>query len=151
MFKQLTRVFPMNYPRVGIGVLIFNENKILLGQRIKSHGAATWGPPGGHLEYGETFEECAIRETKEETGLVISNPQVMAVTNDVFREENKHYVSIFLCAQYPRDQLVENLESDKVASWEWMAIDSLPEALFLPLKNLFQEKGINFFNHQYAL
>ncbi|CEG56993.1 nucleotide triphosphate diphosphatase NUDT15 [Legionella fallonii] len=135
----------MNHPKVGIGVLIFQDTKILLGQRIKSHGLSTWGPPGGHLEYGETFEECAIRETKEETGLVISNPTVIAVTNDVFKEEQKHYVSIFLRAKYPQGQMVENLEQDKVASWEWIDIDLLPENLFLPLKNLLQAKGRAFF------
>jgi len=58
------------YPRVGLGVLIFNErNQLLLGQRLNSHGADSWGPPGGHLEFGETFEEGAIKEVAEETGI----------------------------------------------------------------------------------
>jgi len=42
-------------PKVGVGVLVFNdEGKILLGRRINSHGAQTGGPPGGRLEYGES-------------------------------------------------------------------------------------------------
>ena len=54
-------------PLVGLGVLIFNEhNQILLGKRIASHGHSSWGPPGGHLEFGESFEECAAREIEEE-------------------------------------------------------------------------------------
>ena len=63
-----------NKPRVGLGVLIFNsKNQILLGKRIGSHGESTWAPPGGHLEFGESFEACATREAFEETGLKILN------------------------------------------------------------------------------
>jgi 8-oxo-dGTP diphosphatase len=64
----------MARPLVGIGVLIFNhKNEVLLGNRINSHGSQTWAPPGGHLELGESFEICSIRETKEETGLDIKD------------------------------------------------------------------------------
>ena len=43
------------YPRVGIGVMIQNEEgEILLGLRKGSHGAGEWSFPGGHLEMGET-------------------------------------------------------------------------------------------------
>lgn len=49
-------------PKVGLGILVFNEqDEILLGKRINAHGSESWGPPGGHLEFGETFEKCAIR------------------------------------------------------------------------------------------
>lgn len=62
-------------PAVGVGVLIFNDKKqMLLGKRKGSHGAGTWCNPGGHLEFGESFEQCAIREVEEETGLKIVDP-----------------------------------------------------------------------------
>jgi 8-oxo-dGTP diphosphatase len=134
----------MDYPKIGVGVLIFNHNHLLLGQRNRTHGSQSWGPPGGHLEFGESFEECAIREVKEETGLIISCPQFTAVTNDVFSEENKHYVSIFLNAEYPKDQWIQNLEPKKLVSWEWVDIKGLPQNLFLPLKNLILDKGSHF-------
>ncbi len=140
----------MNIPKIGIGVLIFNEKKILLGKRKNSHGAYTYAPPGGHLEFGETFEECAIREVKEETNLTISSPVFIAITNDIFINENKHYVSIFLKAIYPQDQKIENTEPHKVLSWEWFDTDLLPRNLFLPLKNLIQEKDAMFFRKSYS-
>jgi len=132
----------VNTPRVGIGVLIFNNTSILLGKRLQKHGASSWAPPGGHLEFGENFEECAIREVKEETGITITSPRIMAVTNDVFPNENKHYVSIFLRVDYDGKQPVQNLEPEKVLSWDWFDISQLPDDLFLPLQNLLKNESI---------
>ncbi len=131
----------MTHPKVGIGVLIFNEQKILLGKRKASHGIDSWAPPGGHLELRESFEDCAIREVKEETGLTISMPEFLAVTNDIFEDDDKHYVTIFMCAHYPEDQTVENLEPEKTAAWEWIDVKKLPQNLFLPMKNLLAGEG----------
>ena len=58
-------------PKVGLGVCIVKDNKVLLGKRKGSHGAGTWSFPGGHLEFQETWEKCAKREVLEETGLKI--------------------------------------------------------------------------------
>ena len=61
-----------NIVRVGVGIYIFNqEHQVLLGQRKSVHGFGCWCPPGGHLEFGETNEQAAIREVKEETNLDI--------------------------------------------------------------------------------
>lgn len=77
-------------------MLIFNqEGQLLLGKRLGSHGESSWGAPGGHLEFCETFEECAIGEVLEETGLRIVSPKFLAITNDFFEVESKHYVTIF--------------------------------------------------------
>jgi 8-oxo-dGTP diphosphatase len=123
-------------PKVGVGVLIFNDrNQILLGQRLSIHGNGDYGPPGGHLEFLESFEECAIREVQEEVGIIISNPQFLTATNDIFLEEEKHYVSIFMQASISNNQKVINMEPAKVSKWEWFDFDDLPKDLFLPLKN----------------
>ncbi len=126
-----------DFQRIGVGVLLLNgENQILLGRRKNAHGESMWGPPGGHLEFGESLEACAIRETLEETGVVIENPQFFAMSNDVFKAENKHYVSIFMTARLSNNQAIQNLEPHKVEDWQWFSLDALPEDLFLPLKSL---------------
>ena len=85
-------------PKVGVGVLIKNgEGKILVGKRKGSH-SPFYSIPGGHLELGESFEEAAIKEVKEETGLYIFNPKVYSVVNNLetFKTEKVHAVSINL-------------------------------------------------------
>jgi 8-oxo-dGTP diphosphatase len=123
-------------PRVGVGVLIIKNSKLLLGQRKTNHGYNTWGPVGGYLEFGETFEQCAIREAKEETGLDIAKLSFLSATNNIFAEENKHTVSIFMKAECGANQVLENREPEKVVCWDWFAFENLPSNLFLPLKNL---------------
>jgi ADP-ribose pyrophosphatase YjhB (NUDIX family) len=81
-------------PCVGVGVIVLRDGLVLLGQRIGSHGAGTWALPGGHLEFGETVEQCAAREVLEETGLDIEVVARGPYTNDMFPEEGKHYVTL---------------------------------------------------------
>jgi len=129
-------------PRIGIGVLIFNErNQVLLGKRINAHGDGSWGPPGGHLEFRESFEECAVREVMEEVGIRIQDPEFLACTNDVFITEQKHYVSIFMKAYLYQELQIQNLEPNKIAEWGWFDLVSLPEPLFLPLQQLIAQKA----------
>lgn len=123
-----------NIIKVGVGVYIYDEqNRLLLGLRKSSHGEGTWCPPGGHLEYGESFEQAATRETKEETGLIIAERDlsVCGVTNDFFKESGKHYVTIHLRAQkFSGKETV--CEPEKCSVWRWFELDNLPDNMFLP-------------------
>lgn len=122
-------------PSVGIGVIVIrSDGRVLLYKRKNAHGEGHWGFPGGHLEYGESWEDCAIRETKEETGLDIEVPTFFAVTNDLFPEE-KHYITIFMRARHVQGVPILR-EPDKAESWEWYPWDALPDPLFLPIQNL---------------
>lgn len=60
---------PTDRPKVGIGVIVMRQGRILIGERAAGHGSNTFMIPGGHLEFGESFEETACREVEEETGL----------------------------------------------------------------------------------
>lgn len=120
--------------KVGIGVIIKNgRNQILLGKRKNSHGSTCWAPPGGHLEFGETFFECAQRETAEETGMKVYDMKVVATTNDIFQKEEKHYISVFV--EGKSDDIPQVLEPEKCESWNWFEVNNLPEPLFLSFES----------------
>ncbi|MBN3494598.1 nucleotide triphosphate diphosphatase NUDT15 [Vibrio neptunius] len=128
--------------RVGVAAVILREGRVLLGERIGSHGAHTWATPGGHLELGESIEECAKRETLEETGLSVDSFNKLGFTNDVFEKEGKHYVTLFVVTSCSSGE-PEVMEPDKCKQWQWFELDQLPEPLFLPLTNLLKE-SVNF-------
>jgi 8-oxo-dGTP diphosphatase len=122
-------------PRVGVGVLVTRGDRALLLRRINAHGAGSWSPPGGHLEPGETPEQCAIRETKEETGLDISEVHFLGITNDIFAKEGLHYITIWMKPETVKGEALVNApeEAAEVGWFEW---NTLPELLFLPLRHL---------------
>ena len=109
--------------RVGVGVLIrdpLNPNKLFAGIRKNSHGANTLALPGGHLEMFETWEECAIRETLEETGLQLhkSSMRFGHTTNDIMETEGKHYVTLFMMGECQCEVTrPKNLEPHKCDGW----------------------------------
>ncbi|KAJ5584200.1 uncharacterized protein N7459_004000 [Penicillium hispanicum] len=144
-------------PRVGVAVFVTNkEGKFILGKRKGSHGAGTWGLPGGHLEANESFEDCAQREILEETGLAICSPRFLTATNDVMEAEGKHYVTIFMGAQLREESAQpEILEVNKCDAWEWASWEAMRadgetqmradkdfegRKLFLPLLSLLQQR-----------
>jgi len=121
----------MNQPKVGVGVIIQNaKNEILIGKRIGSH-ASYFSIPGGHLENGETFEEAAIKEVFEETGLMIKNPKVFCVTNNLrtYQTENKHYISVCLFVNDFTGTLTVK-EPDKCEGWHWCLPSEIPQPHF---------------------
>ena len=127
-------------PNVGIGVVLVKDGKVLFGKRKNSHGEGTWSFPGGHLEFGESWEDCAKRETFEETGLMIKNISLATVTNDIFEMEGKHYITLFLRADYDSGKLMVK-DPGKCETWEWFEWDreKLPQPLFVPIQNLLKQ------------
>lgn len=117
-----------NRPKIGVGVMIFKDNKILLGKRKNAHGAGEYTWPGGHMEYMESFEQTIRRETKEETGLEITNVKFLRVLN-LKAYTPKHYVDILMTADWKSGE-PKVLEPNTCEGWDWYDINDLPEPLF---------------------
>ena len=117
----------MKNPGVGVGVIIENSNgHILIGKR-KGSIAPYFSIPGGKLDLGESFEEAAIREIQEETGLLITAPKVVSITNNLatFKEEGIHYISIILhCNSFQGEPRL--MEPDRCEGWLWVDPRELP-------------------------
>ncbi|HBB76182.1 MAG: DNA mismatch repair protein MutT [Candidatus Levybacteria bacterium RIFOXYA1_FULL_41_10] len=125
-------------PEAGIGVIILKNKKVLLLKREGIAGDGTWCFPGGHIELNESFEEAAKRETIEESGIQIKNVSVVAVTNDILKTDNKHYVTVFVISDYDsgEEKLMEPNKSSEIKWFDW---DRLPKPLFLPIENLLKQ------------
>lgn len=123
------------HTRVGVGIIVCREGRVLLGLRRGSHGDGTWALPGGHLEFGESVVTCAQRELIEETGLLARSIRHAQFTVDAFPEAQKHYVTLFVEAGDVSGE-VQNCEPAKCDGWQWFRWDALPSPLFAPLESL---------------
>lgn len=130
-------------PRIGIGVFVKNEDKVLLQKRCGAHGSGTWSLPGGHLEFNETIVDGAKREAMEEFGIEIENVKVLGITEDIMLEEQKHYITIFVDSDLANGE-AKIMEPEKTTEMVWVLNAELTSGkyapLFLPLKNFLQGK-----------
>jgi 8-oxo-dGTP diphosphatase len=133
----------INRPKVGVGIIVRKGKKFLLGKRGNSHGYGEWCFCGGHLEFGETIENCAKREVFEESGVRIKNLKVAFVTNDIFKKEKRHYITIFVKAEYSSG-ILKIKEPEKMQKLEWFLKKDIPSPLFLPIRNSIK-KGYKIF------
>jgi 8-oxo-dGTP diphosphatase len=126
-------------PKVGVGVYIYNkQGEVLLMKRKGTHGVGSWCPPGGHLEFNESWEKCAHRETKEEAGINIKNIKFIDVTNDTNFTEGVHYITIAMRADL-KSGIAKIMEPDKSSGIGWFKPQKFPKPLFLPVKNLLKK------------
>lgn len=133
-------------PKIGIGVAVIKDQRVLLGKRIGAHGEGDWAFPGGHLEFGETPAECAQRELLEEAGLAATRMISGPWTNDIFCG-TKHYIKLFMIVtQFTGEPRV--LEPHKCENWEWFAWENLPQPLFAPIQSLMNNEGIEWLKNQ---
>lgn len=114
--------------KVGIGVMVFKDGKVLLHKRKASHGTGEYSFPGGHLEYMESFEQCAKRETQEEAGIEIQNVRFQYLAN-VTHYAPKHYVHVGLIADWKSGEPTI-MEPEKCEGWDWYSLENLPQPLF---------------------
>jgi 8-oxo-dGTP diphosphatase len=160
------KIRPGNGQSMGVGVAVFvlHPKKypgcVLLGKRIGSDGSGTYALPGGHVAFGESLAETAVRETKEETGLNVSDVQCAGSTpssplliaysviptltgcrhpnlglcNAIESDAGYHYlVPIMVChvdAEADDEGEPINLEPEKNEGWRWVKWKAKTEAEF---------------------
>ena len=136
-----------NIVKVGIGVMIMKDGKVLLGKRKGKHGAGEYAWPGGHFEYMESFTDSAKREVMEETGMEIDNIRFLRLAN-LKEYAPKHYVDIGLIADWKSGEPVV-MEPEKCESWDWYDIDNLPSPLFSGIETYIEayKGGTNFYDN----
>ena len=125
------REFPTR-PWVGIGAIVFRGDRVLLAQRGKPPRMGSWSLPGGAQHLGETAEECARRELREETGIEVG-PLLLADVIDVISRDEAgiryHYTIIDYCGLWVAGEAVPG---DDVAATAWALPDELADHALTP-------------------
>jgi 8-oxo-dGTP diphosphatase len=110
------------YTKISIGILVFKDNNILFGKTNDKYIL-----PVGHLEYMESFKECAKREIKEECGIEIEDIRFQYISNtDNYKP--KHYIHIGLIAKWKSGE-PQVFETGAIEEWEWIDRSNTPKNL----------------------
>lgn len=123
MSQQPQRRNPL--PTVDVVIHVPGRGLVLVERRNPPHG---WALPGGFVDYGETCEEAAVREAREETGLDVVLTGLLGVYSDPARDPRHHTISVVYTAQ-PEDSS-RLLAGDDAASAEFFPLDGLPFLAF---------------------
>lgn len=122
--------------KVGIGVMILDEGRVLLGHRAVNkrdtggiYETDCWALPGGKQEYGEIIFEGAKRETKEETNLDIDKLELFSAVDDI--QPDRHYITLQIIAKEFSGEL-KTMEPMKEDKWQWFPLNDLPDNLYSP-------------------
>jgi ADP-ribose pyrophosphatase YjhB (NUDIX family) len=88
-------------PLPGVSVMTVRDGKVLLAKRAKTAGYGMWSLPGGHIESGEALRDAALRELREETGVVARLERLIDCMDIIHHNDDDtvafHYIiSVFL-------------------------------------------------------
>ena len=74
----MNREYP-EVPLIGVGALIIDDGRVALVRRGQPPLLGEWSIPGGVLEVGETWAAAAVREAREETGLIVEAGELLGI------------------------------------------------------------------------
>jgi 8-oxo-dGTP diphosphatase len=124
---------PDKVPYVGVGCIVVRDGKLLLVRNEQGF----WSTPGGHLDFGESPDVCAARETWEETGVFVTNVEFVAITNDVLADAGKHYLTVWMRgdANAVSPRIGDTAEIHELG---WFSAEELPSPLHRYFQNLLE-------------
>lgn len=87
--------FHSQRPNFRVSVIILNDKEEILLVQHKKGSRYYWVLPGGRIEYGENFADCAVRELKEETNLDIKFGKVVFLSEAIAPDKSRHIINIY--------------------------------------------------------
>lgn len=105
--------------------LIVSNKKVLLLHR--SVGFRVWEFPGGGIEFGESPEEAAVREAKEETGLTVKSIGLWMVNSQVTPQKHHHIWFLYRCKIMNGNPSVSDEDHDEIGWFTFEEMKNLPD------------------------
>lgn len=131
-------------PHVGVVILVVKDVTLLMAKRVKDHGRGKLSTPGGHLEFGESIEACAVREIREEAGIVTTEDQVRIISlSNQPVSGGSHYVNIGVLVEIGGAEPQE-IAPNEMIEWRWVDLDNLADSdvydMVLPTIHKYKER-----------
>ncbi len=106
-------------------LILIKDGKVLLSRRFQTgYMDGHYSLPAGHVDEGETIEDCLVREVKEEIGIVVKKKDIELV-HVMHRKEADIRLDFFYVTQRYSGE-VENMEPGKCDDLKWFKLDQLP-------------------------
>jgi 8-oxo-dGTP diphosphatase len=124
---------------VGIHGVIASRGRILVLKRAPgtSYRAGSWDLPGGHIALGESFEDCLLREVKEETGLDVAIDRLLGLHSMV----SEPYLQALYSCRLTVFQNVK-LQPDEHIEHRWVTLEELASLELIPYLEAILERGM---------
>ena len=126
---MLRHAYP-DKPRVAVGAIVMRDDKVLLVKRSQQPDKGLWAVPGGRVELGETLQEAAEREVREETGITIRARNPVWAFDLIDRDDGGrvrfHYVIVDLMADYVGGKASPNDDASEVRWATTQELEELP-------------------------
>ena len=121
----MPRSYP-DRPYVGVGIVVFRDDCVLLVERVKPPIRHRWSIPGGAQEIGETVHQAALRELMEETALEADIIGLIDVVDSITRDEQSrvqyHYTLVDFAAEWRSG---EAAAGDDAGAVRWVKLAEL--------------------------
>ena len=139
--KMVEKALNFPSPHLTVDGIILHKNRIVLIRRKTSPFKNCYALPGGFVDYGETVENAAIREVKEETGLETKIKNIFGVYSDPERDPRGHTVTVVYCLDVIGGRMKSGSDAKNV---KLFSLNNLPELAFDHKKILEDFKRISF-------
>ncbi len=121
-------VFFRNTAGAAVSVVVQARQLLLIKRGIQPY-KGSWGFPGGFQEYGESLEQTAVRETREETGVEVELLRLLGLHYTTDDPRKRVNTAIYLARPLQEDVAVSLIPSDDASEAGFFSIDALPESI----------------------
>jgi len=116
-------------PWVGVGGIVFQDDKVLLVKRGREPGLGKWSIPGGAVEIGETVNRAIQREIEEETGLIVEVIDLIEIFERIIPDPQGrilyHYILLDYWCVIKGGQLMAQSDADEAGFFPVVSLKTI--------------------------